>query len=322
MFQPISSAPQMVGQQYINDKRPPAHLPPPADLYRQGVYQAPAHLPPPEDLYRSRGHLPRAHIPPPEDLYRSRVHLPPPHIPPEDLYRSRGHHAPAYMPQLEDPYRPAGHIIPQEGPYRSRIHQAPAHMPPPEDPHRPAARVVPSHLPHANDLYGSGRFLVHSQLPPEDPYSLGYLARTPVESRYLSQLAPPPASDPYVPQYVGATSTVPPTTDPYYTKPAIDPYSQLDVGRYQPENTAPSDRLAYRMAPEIARADDPYRTAAIPAVATELQPLESYYLTAYEAPNRAYAGSIQRQASSNATAPVNASVSSLYAFAGPAPAYR
>ncbi|KAJ6818424.1 uncharacterized protein M6B38_405200 [Iris pallida] len=322
MFQPISSAPQAAGHQYIEDKRHPAHLPPPADPYRQGVYQAPAHLPPPEDLYRSRVHLAQAHMPPPEEPYRSRVHLVPRIPPPEDPYRSRGHYAPAHMPPLEDPYRPAGHMLPPEDPYRSRAYQAPADMPPPEDSYRPGGHMVPSHLPPANDMYRSGRYLVHPQLPPEDPYSLRYVGPTPLESRYLSQLAPPPAGDPYVPQYVGATSTGPPTTDPYYTAPASVPYSQLDFARYQPENPAPSDRLAYRVAHEITRADDPYRTAAIPAVTTEGQPLQSYYLTAYEDPNRPYAESIQRQPPSNATASANASVSSLYAFAGPAPAYR
>ncbi|XP_073006995.1 uncharacterized protein [Typha latifolia] len=202
-------------------------------------------------------------------------------------------------------------------------------------------------------------------LPPfENPSRLGHSRAPPlIESRYILQGSTHP-NDPYA-NYRRAPlesetrhipATVLPPVDSCYPLLANDPYHFDTMRSYYPDNPNSSDRVSYRIVPEMVPSDPllgrDYRSLTAGregeiaprgdrvhdiyypervvshvshAAAThgvELPPQQGHWMTTtYEDPNHAYAESLQRPILSRANMP-SVPVSSLYSFAGAAPAYR
>ncbi|ONK58269.1 uncharacterized protein A4U43_C09F10400 [Asparagus officinalis] len=212
---------------------------------------------------------------------------PPTHLPPTDPYR-RAHIPPAYLRPSEDLYRPSAHQapsqLPPEDPYRQYAYQPPSHLPPPEDPYRISLHQASSHLPP----YQASSHLAPAHLPPsEDPY----LGRVPAaDSHFITAHAPQTSSSVYYPatHYTLAPQSVAQPTDAYYPPSAIYRPPLETANAYYLENPIPADHLAYRAPPEPAG-------YYVPGHSTYVQPSQPL-----------------------ATGPV----SSLYSFAGAAPAQR
>lgn len=176
-------------------------------------------------------------------------------------------------------------------------------------------------------------------LPPEEQYRSDHMSHvTPLELRYIRQAH---VSD----SYAMEPRKVPPpgvsASGPYYQASVVDPYQAETMRAYYPENPVRTERLTYRLVPEIIPRDPllsrDYHTVTaregeiIPhaermeGIYNSERPVitaqPSYVPGGYEDPNRAYSGISQRPISSR-HAMSNAPVSSRYSFAGAPRAYR
>ncbi|KAK9120236.1 hypothetical protein Scep_018329 [Stephania cephalantha] len=312
--------------------------------------------PPPPTVVPSQGRQPpvredryhpparRQHV---EDPYRT----PPARLPPrEDPYMA----PPARLPPREDPFPPPARLAPREDPYLA----PPTRLPPRDDPYGiPSARLpvhedpytlAPARLP----VYESPYTLAPARLPPhEDPYAL-QRARLPLEDRYVVGThhgRPPIVQESQNLPPIGLQSNL----APIYTVENLSLASQDPYGRYR---TAPEmihrEQLHARegehhrlllerekgIVPHLERPDDYYNQmrgrvvthflappyGSAPALELHERQRGSYHTNVAPVdPIHAYADPLQRPAPGRiGVAGGNPPISSLYSFAGSAPAYR
>ncbi|XP_043703723.1 uncharacterized protein LOC122653839 [Telopea speciosissima] len=292
----------------IEDRfRRPMRMAPPEDPYTAGAYHS--HAPPAHESQYALPIAPQARTAPPEDPYSAVARL--------------RHHPPVLKSQYVQPMAPQARAAPPEDPYFAGGHLRDA------PPALESRHVPPVGPPPLNDRYGSA-----VGLPPyNDPY---YSAE--VHLPYVPENLALHAQDPYS-RYRGAPELVP--HDRLLGLESDYNRSLLRRGRDIASHFDNAVDYYYNQQSTVAAPHGPVAShvpGIVPAPSRAPMELPSsqtagYWSTvAYEdpnrgyaepLPNRGYAEPLQRSvAEMTALGGTNLPVSSLYSFAGAAPAYR
>ncbi|KAJ4974213.1 hypothetical protein NE237_007387 [Protea cynaroides] len=302
LFRPVVASAQTPVAPPLQNVVSPWVLPPPVmeDQFRRPVRMAPQEDPYTAGAYYS--HAPQARTAPPEDPYTAGARLRHPPI--------------ALNSQHVPPMAPQARAAPPEDPYTAGAHLRDA------PPALESRHVPPVGPPPLNERYGSA-----IGLPPySDPY---YSAE--VYLPYRSENPALHAQDPYS-RYRGAPELFPHDRlglesdhKRSFLRRERDMVSHLDnaVDYYNQQST-----VAVPRAPVSSHVPGTvpvqYSTRAPTELASSSQTAAAYWATApYDDRNRFYAEPLQRSATEMTPfAGPNLPVSSLYSFAGAAPAYR